>query len=706
MKEISGDFCSADFIWALQTLCAAHRRSIDTAVLSQQFPPPYDKAKLVSAARALGFRARMKRGATSDVLNFPLPLLAQTKQQQLILVVAIQGEDALVVNAQSAEPETWPMQQLEDRLTGDFLLARLEDEAPGDPDAAAASLASFGFRWFVPELLKHRRVWLEILGASLVLQLLALAMPLFTQAIIDKVVVHRTESTLVALATGMGLFAVFSSLLTWVRQFAILHTGNRIDAVLGASVFRHLFQLPLKYFQNRPTGVIAARLHGVETIREFLSSAAVSLVLDIPFLLICVALMFYYSVPLTLIVLGVLAAIVVLSLVVAPVFQARLNEQFLLGARNQAFVTEYVGGLETVKSLQLEPQLQDRYEGFLASYLRSGFLTKQIGNTYNVVASALEQFMTLMIIVMGAWYVMHPEPATATSAGTVFTIGMLVAFQMFAGKLSQPMLRLVGLWQQFQQASLAVERLGDLMNAPPEPYRLAPGRAATGRGRIELLDLGFRYGPDLPLLYSGVKLTVEPGEVIAVMGASGSGKSTLTKLLQGFYRPTEGAIRIDDVDIAHMSANELRAHFGVVPQETVLFSGTIQDNLLMANPLANFEQLVEACRVAEIHDVVQALPQGYLTTIGERGAGLSGGQKQRLAIARALLKRPRVLIFDEATSALDPSTAGQFAATINNLRGKITMLFVTHALPKNLHVDQIYVIGGGHLRQAVQKAAA
>jgi subfamily B ATP-binding cassette protein HlyB/CyaB len=277
---------------------------------------------------------------------------------------------------------------------------------------------------------------------------------------------------------------------------------------------------------------------------------------------------------------------------------------------------------------------------------------------------------------------------------------------MFAARLSQPVMRIVGLWQQFQQASLAVLRLGDLMNAPPEPYRLTSGRKAEGRGEIQLLQVGFQYGPELPMLYRGVDLTIAPGKTVAIMGASGTGKSTLTKLLQGFYRPTEGQIRIDDVDILHLSANELRANFGVVPQETILFSGTIHDNLVMANAHASFEQVVEVCKMAEIHEVIQALPQGYETEIGERGAGLSGGQKQRLAIARALLKRPKVLIFDEATTALDPATANAFATTINALRGKVSMLFVTHALPKTLLVDEIFVIGGGHLRQAVQKAAA
>lgn len=276
---------------------------------------------------------------------------------------------------------------------------------------------------------------------------------------------------------------------------------------------------------------------------------------------------------------------------------------------------------------------------------------------------------------------------------TDFSIGMLIAFQMFAGRVSQPMLRLVGLWQQFQQANMSLQRLGDIMNAPVEPYTVLPTRLREGKGQIDIEDLSFRYSEHLPFLYQGFGMHVKPGQFIAVMGPSGSGKSTLTKLLQGFCVPNGGTIKLDNPDIRHLSANELRLHFGVVPQETTLFSGTLYDNLLMANPHATFEQVIHACRMAEIHEAIEALPQGYQTEIGERGVGLSGGQKQRIAIARALLKQPKILIFDEATSSLDANTTEHFVATINQLKGKVTMIFITHALPKMLLVDEVVRIG-------------
>jgi subfamily B ATP-binding cassette protein HlyB/CyaB len=600
------------------------------------------------------------------------------------LLVQLSDAHAMIFRAGTNQPVTVTSEDFERTFTGCVLQFAPMEELLKDPDSARTMQRAFGFRWFLPELLKHKRVWRDVLIASLFIQLLALGTPLFTQVVIDKVVVHRSESTLVVIAIGMAIFAIFSALLSWVRQYLVLHTGNRVDAVLGSAVFEHLLKLPPRYFESRPTGVITARLRGVENIREFIASAAVTLVLDLPFLFIFIAIMFAYNVPLTVMALGLIGAIVLLSLIVAPIFRSRLNDQFLLGARNQAFATEYIAGLETVKSLQMEPQVRARYNEYLADYLRSGFTVRQIANSYNVLANGLEQTMGLLILVVGATFVM---------SGDSFTIGMLVAFQMFASRVSQPMLRLVGLWQQFQQASLSVARLGDIMNAPAEPYSLIPGRVGSGRGLIEIEDLSFRYGEGLPMLLRGLNLRVDPGRVVAFMGPSGCGKSTLAKLLQGLYRPSAGRIKLDGNDITYLAANELRLNFGVVPQETILFSGTVYDNLIFANPHATLEQVIEACRAAEIHDVLEKLPKGYQTAIGERGVGLSGGQKQRIAIARALIKQPKILIFDEATSNLDLATAEHFCATINQFKGKVTMLFITHALPKTLQVDEIVQIG-------------
>lgn len=683
-------------VWLLTTFCGLHQKSVDATELARECVPGVSVEHFVRIAARLGLTVTVSEAELlSNQTPYPLIVRTATRaslagqdtaepQSEWLLLVQAEGEEVVVSRFGEKALQRVPIAEVAPQIFGPAIRVRTAASAAADPDAAAVTKRTFGFGWFVPELLKHKSIWREVLLASLVLQLIALAFPLFTQAIIDKVVVHRTESTLIALSLGMVVFIVFTTILTWVRQYLILHTGNRVDAVLGGEVFEHLFKLPPLYFQYRPTGVIAARLQGIETIREFVSSAAVTLMLDLPFLLIFVAIMFWYSVKLTLIVLAILALIVIASALVAPLFQRRLNEQFLRGAANQAFLTEYVAGLETVKSLQLEPQLNRRYRDLLAAFLTASFRTRQLGNTYGALSNGLEQVMSLLILVVGAWLVM-----TTTS----MTIGMLVAFQMFASRLSQPMLRLVGLWQQFQQSRIAVARLGDVMNAPAEPYSLSRSRVQGEKSAIQIEDLAFRYGENLPLLYDGFVASIASGQLVAIMGPSGSGKSTLAKLLQGFYQPARGALRIDGVDIRYFSANELRAHFGVVPQETTLFSGTILDNLQLANPFASFEQVVAACRMAEIHSVIEALPNGYQTAIGERGAGLSGGQRQRLAIARALLKGPKILIFDEATSSLDPQTAEQVGRTINALKGKATILFIAHVLPRTLQPDQVVRIG-------------
>ena len=674
--------------WLLASFCALHRAAFDPALFAQQHPPPASAESFRSACGELGFSLELRRAGLEAALAWRLPLALQVNGASgpdWLLVLHADAERAIVLECGASAPTGIELAALRERYGGHALCLWPKAEEAADPDAIEYRSARFGLHWFVPEILRHRRIWRDVLAGSLVLQLMGLSLPLFTQAIIDKVVVHRTQSTLVALGIAMALFMLFTSLLGWIRQYLILHTGQRIDAVLGAQVFDRLLRLPLPYFQQRPTGVIAARLQGIETIREFIASAAVTVALDLPFLVIFVAIMACYSVALTLLVLAILALVVGASLLVAPLFQEKLNEQFRRGAAGQAFLTEYVAGIETVKSLQFEPQLGQRYRGLLAEYLKAGFATRQLANSYHSWANGLEQLMTLLVLVLGAWIVMH---------GTSMTIGMLVAFQMFAGRISQPMLRMVGLWQQWQQTRMAVARLGDIMNVPAEPFSARPRRApGSGAGAVQVEGLAFRYSEHAPLLYERLDLELRPGQLVALMGPSGSGKSTLAKLLQGFHLPTRGRIRLDGIDITHLAANELRSGFGVVPQETVLFSGTILENLKLANPYATFEQVVAACRMAEIHATIEALPEGYQTPIGERGAGLSGGQRQRLAIARALLKGPRILIFDEATSSLDPLTAEQVGRTISALKGSVSILFIAHQLPRSVAVDQVVRIG-------------
>ena len=745
-------YSGQDMLWLVDSLSRVFRLPFDPQLISQQFPPPYSRTALLNALQALDFKVgemeldeegiatleripfpvvAFVREAEADepepnaahptaagieqgfARSHPLPLAgeswgegdadASSKPATPVLLIKANAERVLFFRSGAEQPETLPLSEFTRHFRNDILLVA-RDTAQTTADLEAEQSAStllrqaqdrpsplvpghtpFGFRWFVPELMKHKRIWRDILIASLAIQLVGLVTPLFTQVIIDKVIVHQTQSTLIAIAAGLVMFMLFNSAMTWLRQYFVLHTGNRIDAVLGSQVFRHLLHLPLPYFEHRPTGTLVARLHGVETVREFISGAAATLLLDLPFLLIFLAVMFWYSWQLTLIALLLLSIITAISFAVTPALRDKINHQFLLGARNQAFVTEYVAGMETVKSLQMEPVLEQKYGDLLSQYLAAGFSTRQISNSYNVAANALEQIMTLSILVVGALLVMKNDG---------FTIGMLVAFQMFAGRMSQPMLRLAGLWQEFQQADIAVKRLGDLMDAPAEPHALVPARARSGAGgRVELKEVSFRYSNKHPWLYRNLNLILPTGKLTVLMGPSGCGKSTLAKMLQGFYWPDDGSILLDGYDIRHLAANELRTNFGVVPQETRLFSGTLYENLQLANPHAAFEEIVHACKLAEIHAVIEQLPQGYQTSVGENGIGLSGGQRQRIAIARALLKHPRVLIFDEAVSSLDIQTAEHFAHTVNKFKGKVTMLFITHQLPKALQVDEVITFG-------------
>jgi len=732
-----------EVLWLLGSLSAFYRLPFDASLVAQEFPPPYTLATFHEAARSLG----LKTGAAplpEDWRKLPLPAIGFLRPQPLhpdtpdlqvtdlpadvdtplrerigeaagtpaeagleappsdqapapsssgtpILILKADAETLLYFRTGSQTPETLPIAEASAWLAPELILVAKEGKAAGEEDIAGFDSEkkefgrSFGFSWFIPELLKHKSIWRDVLVASLAIQLVGLATPLFTQVIIDKVVVHQTHSTLIVLGVALVMFMLFTSGMTWLRQYLVLHTGNRIDAVLGSQVFKHLLRLPLPYFEQRPTGTLVARLHGVETIREFVSGAAVTLILDLPFLLIFLAVMFAYSWQLSLIAIGLLGAIALISFLVAPLFREKLNQQFMLGARNQAFLTEYVSGMATVKSLQMEPDIDRKYGDYLAQYLAAGFSTKQVGNTYNVIANGLEQVMTLAILIVGALLVMQNQG---------FTVGMLVAFQMFAGRMSQPLLRLVGLWQEFQQANIAVKRLGDILDMPQEPHTLTPHREQAGKGLLTIDNLAFRYSEHHPWLYKQLELAFKPGHLTVVMGPSGCGKSTLAKLMLGFYQPVEGHIALDGKDIRHLAANELRATFGVVPQETVLFAGTLYDNLVMAHPHASFEDVILACKAAEIHDVIEKLPNGYQTEIGERGTGLSGGQRQRIAIARALLKRPKILIFDEAVSNLDQQTAEHFAKTINRLKGKVTMIFITHQIPRGLAVDEVFSFSG------------
>jgi len=665
----------ADVLWVLGSLCNLHRLPFDAAAFARRTPPPHRLTTLIDALREGGFETRVERTTVDALARAPMPCVALMRDGPA-LVVSVARDRVVWFASGSRAPCDASRDAFAAQATGTAILVRRAEAEASDADDA--SPRPFGFATVLAELMRHRSVVRDVLAASLALHLTALALPLASQAIIDKVIVNRASSTLAVVAAALVVLIAFSALLGWLRQYLVVHTGTRVDAVLGSRVYAHLLGVPPGYFERRPVGVLVARLHGVETIREFLTGAAVTVALDVPFALVFVVVMGIYSPLLTVVALVAIAALAGLSLAVAPPLQKRLNEQFMTGARTQALATESLSGIETVKALELERAFAQRYDDALAAYLRAGFATRQLANGYQSAAGALEQAMAAAILCAGAWLVMR---------GDEFTIGMLVAFQMLASRVSGPVVRLAGLWQQFQQAAIAVRRIADIMDVSVEP-RAGVASASRGPARLGFVSVGFRHG-DGEWVLRGVDVEIAPGECVVVTGPSGCGKSTLCRLAAGFAFATEGSVRLDGRDTRTLAADTLRGALGIVPQDTVLFAGTILDNLLLGHAHATQADVEAACRRAGVHDAIAALPDGYRTRLGERGIGLSGGQKQRIALARALLRSPRLLLLDEPLSQLDAVAAADIGRAISALKGTTTIVVVSHVIPPTLAADRI-----------------
>jgi ATP-binding cassette, subfamily B, bacterial HlyB/CyaB len=544
---------------------------------------------------------------------------------------------------------------------------------------------SFGWKWFSKEFFADKHIIRDVLIGSLFIQLVGLAFPLASQAIVDKVITNQAVSTLLVLGVGILMMSGLSAVLSWIRQYFLLKLSNQLDTRLSQRVLTHLFRLPIQFFEHRATGNIINRIHVIEPVREFVAGSFMLAAIDIPFMFIFLVLMVSYSVSLSAVVAAFLSVMLITSFLVGPKLREYAAKNFQLGAKVQGFVTEQVAATETVKSLQLESSVERRFSAMNQEYLNTSLQLRELGNRYSTFMNWMEQTMNGVVLCLGAYFAMK---------GDGLTIGMLVAFQQFAQRVAQPLLKVAGLWQQFQQIRISVAQLGEMMSITPERYSPIKTSLTPAGGRLQVEGLGFRYGPQSPLLYNELSFEVTPGEVVLVTGPSGSGKSTLTKIIQGLYQQTSGVVRLDGRDIRTMPVTELRSHLGVVPQESVLFSGTVLENLMEAVPGASFGQVVEACKLAGIHETIEAMANGYQTVIGERGTGLSGGQRQRLAIARALLRLPKVLIFDESTSGLDEVSAEHVAEAVNRLKSKVAVLFIAHKVPKGLIVTKHLSLGG------------
>jgi len=546
----------------------------------------------------------------------------------------------------------------------------------------------FGISWFMRAIYKYRNLLSQVLLASFFLQIFALISPLFFQVVVDKVLVHRGMTTLDVLLIGLVTVSIFETVLGALRTYVFSHTTNRIDVELGARLFRHLVALPLAYFGARRVGDSVARVRELENVRQFITGSSLTLVIDLFFTVVFLAVMAWYSWWLTVIVLVSLPIYAGISIALTPLFRARVEEKFKRGAENQAFLVETVTGIETLKAMAVEPQMQRRWEEQLAGYVGSSFRVANLGNYASQSIQLVSKVATAGILYFGAKAVINGE----------LTVGELVAFNMLAGRVSQPVLRLAQVWQDFHQVRQSIQRLGDILNTPAEPAA-TPGRGAlpTVKGAIRFDHVKFRYRIDGPEVLRGVEIDIPAGQVVGIVGSSGSGKSTLAKLVQRLYVPESGRVLVDGIDLAMVDASWLRRQIGIVLQENVLFNRTVRENIALADPGMPLDHVVAAAKLAGAHDFILQLPEGYDTVIGERGGTLSGGQRQRIAIARALVTNPRILIFDEATSALDLESEQAIQRNMRHICKGRTVLIIAHRLSTVRHCDRIITIEQGRI---------
>ena len=654
---------------------------------------PYTFDDLIRIAKKLGLMARRKEAALADLPKLPLPALVKLKNDDTAILLKIDdtgesGPRHMVLRADGQRPEIWSESDVAERLalSGD----KIELLLMTSREHIAGQKRAFDISWFIPALVKYRRPLRDVLIGSFFLQLVGLASPIFFQLVIDKVLVNQAMTTLEVLAVGLTAILVFETLLSALRNWLFAHTSNRVDAELSAALFRHLVALPLSYFEARRVGDSVARVRELESIRNFLTSNAVTVVIDLFFTIVFFAVMYLYSPLLTLIVALTIPIYVAISMFITPPLRARLDEKFKRGAENQSFLVETVTGIGTLKAMAVEPRMRDRWEKQFAGYIQTGWDVTVLSNWGSHLIQLVSKLTTVAILFFGA---------QAVIAGDL-SVGSLVAFNMLSGRVAQPILRLSQLWQDFQQVRISVDRLGDILNSPAEPEH-NPNRATLPpiKGRVEFDKVRFRYRPDAPEALRGVSLDVAPGEMIGIVGPSGSGKSTLTKLVQRLYVPEQGRVLVDGTDLALVDPAWLRRQVGVVLQENILFNRTVRENIALANPTLPMDRVIAAAELAGAHDFILGLAQGYDTIIEERGANLSGGQRQRLAIARALITDPRILILDEATSALDAESEEIIQNNLARIAQGRTVLIIAHRLSAVRPCNRIITVEAGEITE-------
>ncbi len=666
----------------LALLLRFHQVSVDPTQIAHQLSgASVGVPEMLRCAKMLKLKARSVTETWSGLMKLPLPAIAELKDRTFIIVGKVTADDALVQIPSVNRPQIVKRAEFEYDWTGRVVLM-----------ARRASLADvarrFDITWFLQAMHKYRHLLGEVLIASFFLQLFALVTPLFFQVITDKVLTHRGFTTLDVLVIGLITVSIFETVLGALRTYVFAHTTNRIDVELGARLFRHLVTLPIAYFEARRAGDSVARVRELENIRNFLTSSALTLVIDLGFTFVFLAVMFFYSPLLSWIVVGSFPFYVALSAGVTPIFRQRLEKKFDRGAENQSFLVESVSAIQTLKAMAIEPQMQRHWEEQLAGYVGSSFDVLSLGNWTSQAVQFISKIVTALTLYFGAHLVIEGQ----------LTVGELIAFNMLAGRVAQPVLRLAQLWQDFHQARVSIARLGDILNTTPEPaFNASRAVLPPIRGDITFDHINFRYHLDAPTALQDICLKISAGQVVGIVGPSGSGKSTLTKLVQRLYVPESGRILIDGIDLIVADVAWLRRQIGSVLQENVLFNRSIRNNIALADPGMSMERVIAAAELAGAHEFILTLPDGYNTMVGERGASLSGGQRQRIAIARALVTNPRVLIFDEATSALDYESENIIQRNMRKIANGRTVLIIAHRLSAVRHADRIITIEGGRL---------
>ncbi|TYL85902.1 peptidase domain-containing ABC transporter [Bradyrhizobium cytisi] len=670
---------------ALCGIAAYYRIAADPTSLAREMAlkSNAEAGDVIRAARIAGLRARLvRKPSIRRVATVPLPAITRLQDGTFVVLGGRTPSGFIrVVDPITRISRELPIDEIH-RAMDDFvlLIQRRVGGSGVDP-------RHFGFQWFLSSVWRYRRPLLHVVVASLFVQLFALVTPLFFQVVVDKVLPHKSYSTLLVLVGGIAAIGLFDVVLQYLRTYALAHTSNRIDVELSHRLFGHLLRLPISYFESRSAGQTIARVRELETIRSFLTGQGLFSLVDLLFAFVYIAVLEAYSVKLTWTVLAAIPAYLLIAIVVRPPLKEMINEKFNLGAASQQFIVESVVGIQTIKSSAVEPIIRTQWEERLAAYVRSAFAATKLGAGGQNAIQYVSKLSSALLLLFGAEAVINEE----------LTIGGLVAFNMIAGQVAQPILRLSQFWQDFQQVQVSVERLGDILNASPEHAPAVFERMSSPKGQVEFKHVTFRYAPGEQDALKDVSFTINPGEVIGIVGPSGSGKSTLAKLTQRLYVPSEGEVLLDGRNLAHIDPVWLRRHIGVILQESTLFHRTIHENIALANPAMSRSQVIAVARLSGADEFVSKLRQGYDTILEERGVNLSGGQRQRLAIARALATDPPILVFDEATSALDYESEQIIQTNMRHIARGRTVIIIAHRLVTVRHCDRIIGVVDGRI---------